>query len=138
MDIKNGIVPTITIGGRVFTDLENLIVLNAEVSGNTQSTFVDKTDTAYQVATGFNLRILAIRATSYSASLSAAILMCYADNSAQNSSSLTNPVLFNQLGYVGALSSLEMSCDFIVPPEKYPFSFGLNSNHIIYCYLEAV
>jgi|GEM_PF-4451342 len=138
MDIKNGVAPTITIGGRVFTDLENLIVLNAQVAANTQSTFVNNNDTDYQVPTGFNLRILAIRAASYSATVSAAILMAYADNNGQNSSSLTNAVLFNQLGYVGGASSLEMSCDFIVPPEKYPFSFGLNSNHIIYCYLEAV
>ena len=60
-----GTIPTITVGGRVFTDLDNLIVLTAYAQTGTAAgaTFREPVaSSGYQVPGGQTLRILAVTA----------------------------------------------------------------------------
>lgn len=88
-------VPSITIGGRVFTDIPNLIILKAIVTAAGQKcTFRLPSGTAgYQVTAAKTLKVLAISAFASNTG-SNSFIIAQSDNDAgwTGSTALTNPV----------------------------------------------
>jgi hypothetical protein len=126
-----GAVEAITVGGRVFTDLDNLKTLFAYVSGvNLNSSLVDQsTGTAYQVPGGKVFKMLALSFSSGGAADS--LTLGYADNNV-GISSTTAFVNHVQLGGGGGFFTpvntgvgagdfeISMGSGMSVPAGKYP------------------
>lgn len=137
-----GTIPSITIGGRVFTDLDNLLILGANMSGNKYWTFAEGNGTGdYQVPVGKTLQVLAVQTVCTTASNGVSILL-YGDNAVDNSSTPpTNPVFqFNNKNSFSAQPGVHsFITDFEVPAGKYIHaldndtsgSFGM----FLFCYL---
>jgi hypothetical protein len=132
-----GNVPTVTMGGRVFTDLDNLIYLSGAVPTGARCTLRKNNGSAgYQVTTGKTMTIYAAvgfpSTTSYGN-----FTLFYADNDVGQSSStaLTNGVYLNGdsasriIFYQANNAStwgIGSPCNFAVPAQKY--SGAENSN----------
>lgn len=125
--------PTMTIGGRVFTDLTNLITLECSASGltNVNCTFRKAfSGSGYTPSGGTAFKCAAMRIQSDSTTaLSGKVL--YADNDVGfiTSTAFTNPVYVNgnsstvgsfldAAQYLGQV--MELGCNFIIPNGKYP------------------
>lgn len=152
MNVSTLPVASLTVGGRVFTDLKNLIVLYCgNAASNTYSTARLPNATAgYEVPGGKTLRISAMRIASFSGTGSGtSIGIGYSDNDAGIDvavGSLTNPVHCGgstgvtivsggrETGYFAA--DREASTNFTVPTGKYLFARGSSLSLIVYGYLE--
>lgn len=89
-----GTIDTLTIDGRVFTDLTTMIRLNAMIASNTKATFRKSNATSgYAVTALKTMTVMAVRVLSDNAA-NEADRMLYADNDLGNSSSgsFTNEV----------------------------------------------
>lgn len=126
--------PSLTIGGRVFTDLKNLIRLNCFATGTStvrSTARLDSASSGYAVPAGKSLRILAARFRNGGGTL-AQVAIGYADNDVgiTASTALTNGVFASGSSTVGttvpaaasvAFAGLaEASLNFVVPTGKYP------------------
>lgn len=127
-------VPTLTIGGRVFTDLTNLIEL-VGIAGNTNGTTLRKPNatSGYTVTAGKTLTIYAVRVVVSSASAGVEIGLGYADNDVgQNTAtSFTNPVSLGGVGNLMTLSTVgifELAPFFQAPSTKFPYVQGLSGS----------
>lgn len=124
--------PSITVGGRVFTDLKNLIVLRTaitNVGGATNGTGRLNTGSAgYQVTAGKTLKIKAVRAFGQTFTAAGGFYVCYSDNDV----GVVSTTAFTNAKYSGNSSSLaiclnvnaigvwyETAFDFDVPATKY-------------------
>ena len=134
---------TLTVGGRVFYDLENLIIISAYASGTSRySTMANKNSSSgYQVPTGKKLVIYALK--HYNSVVLSWFDFGYADNDVgfYTSTVPTNVVSFLNRGnfaieqYSDEGSAGEVSCHFEIPVDKYPCQKGNNSNTInLYAY----
>jgi hypothetical protein len=132
--VPSSAVPTLTIGGRVFTDLTNLIRLNFQTgaANNFCTMRLSNGTSGYQVPVGKTLRIAAIE-WSISAAASAFVDLHYSDNDLgfASATARTNPVLNSGVtdataaGVQGITTAAAGSyytkqCDFTVPAQKYP------------------
>lgn len=125
------IVPSLTVGGRVFTDLTNLIVLNLRVGGvASHVTTARKPGGAagYQVTSGKTLTLYAMRCISQNTSAAEGTLG-YGDNDKGQDAGTTlptNPVTWDgsssnvSINTPGS-STLEVPLLFAVPSQKYVF-----------------
>jgi hypothetical protein len=119
-------IPILTVGGRVFTDLANLIILTGGVggAGNGNSTLRRLGGSAgYTPSVGKTFRALAVRVTF---NVAGSIYLGYADNDAGTNGSTA----FTNLVYVGSniangvmaasVAQSESPVDFTCPNGKYP------------------
>lgn len=147
-------IPTLMVGGRVFTDLANLIILYGYVSGATTTNCSLRKQggsAGYTVTAGKTYTILAVRAYgSYTATVAGSFgYLGYSDNDVGVNSSTAytnakNPGNNGLLGQVGnaALGSnglWEWLCDFQVPATKIPSFTGnggaaINTNVVVFGY----
>lgn len=131
-------VPSLTVGGRVFTDLSNLITLYGYLGSNGKTTF-RKTGavSGYQVTSGKTLTLAAIRCfndTAYTAG--AGFQLFYSDNDTGVASVTvpTNPVYYGNDAANGWIYqaqsgvSLEQILNFPIPSGKYVGGAGGASN----------
>ncbi len=99
MGLIASIRPSITIGGRVFTDLDNLLILSAVVIANTYATAKPNTftSTGYSVPTLTTFDTKAFEVISWDGASNGAAIPGYGDNDVgENSGSEpTNPVYVN-------------------------------------------
>lgn len=125
------VVPSITIGGRVFTDLRNLKVLNGysyNASANYVSLRLPNASAGYAVTTAKTLRITA--GFGYALAASTLGSMCYGDNDVGGSGTTppTNIVYMSGDANFGQLLNLSATSDadkfwvlnFTVPAGKIP------------------
>lgn len=127
-------IPTLTIGGRVFTDLENLVQLKAYVEGTTNVRGTARklnASAGYQVPVGKKFVIKAVRIIPTYASASALYpaTIVYADNDVgvaaatafTNEVDIGGNVLIGQLGTMLSTSFTlqEFVLNFEVPAGKY-------------------
>ena len=131
-----GNIDTLTIGGRVFTDLTNLIILEMTAntgSGVVYSTFrLSNSSSGYQVTSGKTFTIYAIQATSLTST--ARISLGYGNTDVGNDSS-SAPTSFVAEGHlivaaspsaepprmiIGGGSIVNFVANFSIPSLKYP------------------
>ncbi len=150
--------PYLLVGGQLFTDLANLIVLYASASGSAttdKSTFrLPNASSGYQVPASRTLRIYAARARIFATAAGGAgmfnILYGDADVGNAGNTAFTNPVyrggvnINSQIGNKSSVSSpgnamFEEAFLFDVPTGKYPSTQCLDTanpaNIIIFGYL---
>lgn len=131
-----GVIDTLTVGGRVFTDLANLKTLVAQEGASATTvncTFREVgTNTGYVVPGGKTFKLFAISIINVTANLSdsaSAFDLIYADNDVGfgTNTAFTNRVYmggasglvrFASRGLLG--TSLEVSVNFNIPAGKYP------------------
>jgi len=127
-------IPTLTVGGRVFTDLSNLIVLYGYASGTTTiycSLRLATASAGYQVTSGKTLRILALEAHSVYTTAAAAngVLPGYTDDDVGMNSSTVGTNRVSVTAGAGslifppvnsALAYSQMPIDWRIPATKYP------------------
>lgn len=145
-----GIIPSLTVGNRVFTDLTNLITLiglSQGVGGSYSSGRLPNTSAGYAVPAGKQLRIVGVSCHCVTAG---PIAFGYADNDCGSSSNTTptNPVYpasniyAAQIQMATAGNYYERNVNFVVPAGKYVAIHGSNSvsvgNMLVYGYLESV
>lgn len=150
--LVQGLKPTLQIGGRIFTDLSNLIVLTATVKTASRYTTLRKVGASagYQVPVGktFTAHAMRILGTG-SAQMTTGILL-YGDTDVgyDSASAPTNPIFpggFSEVSAVRAMISIvnttyynsaEVSNFFKIIAQKYPciFSDNVNANYLVYGY----
>lgn len=122
-----GTVPNLTVGGRTFTDLSNLIVLYAANQGSTYSTFRKRNSAVgYSVTAGKTLTIYAVRLISFfPTAAGSAIFQSDTDVGFNSASAPTNLVYFggsavSTVVYPPTAAGVsEMAIDFQVASGKY-------------------
>lgn len=142
-----GSIPTATVGGRVYTDLDNLIYLVTGVStGGRYATFRTHNGSAgYQVTTGKTLTISSVVNLS-DTSTAYYSLLCYGDNDVGLDSAAA-PTTVVRLGGLAAgarahltsvgsgnISIPALPLKFQVPATKYPAIYSSNADSIMYAY----
>lgn len=153
-----GTIPTLTIGGRVFTDLENLITLagHASTGGSTESGLKrigPAFSTAYQVPASKALRVLAVKLgiagngvlqldLGYNdAALTAQVAFGALVNPvfASSGTSIRNNSFISAKTSPGVLEQ-DFGEGFLIPAGKYPIASNISTtldvDVQIYCYLE--
>ena len=129
-----GTIPTLTVGGRVLTDLANLIELHGYVDGatNTYGTPRKPGASAGYTPSGANkFRIVAMRVVAHTTTGN--LYLSYGDNDVgvTSASAATNTVYIGadaNLGNIFSAAGLtddpkyayEISVDFLIPNTKYP------------------
>ena len=137
------LVPNLTIAGRTFTNLTNLIILTGPTENavsSSRTTLRKPSESAgYQVTTGKTLIIYAVRLISTAGSFSP--YFAYTDNDVgiAGNTAFTSPVYLAGLSPSSdpfffatsnaAGSTLELALDFKVPSQKY-FSIDSNSSTV--------
>lgn len=125
---NQGVIPSLTVGGRVFTDLSNLIVLYGIAQSASHTTLRKPGGSAgYQVTSGKTLTIYAVECFTVTAAAGAAFQLIYADNDVGvgSATAFTNPVYFagdpnNAFFYNSATgASLQRAIWYPVPATKY-------------------
>lgn len=131
-------IPTLTVGGQVFTDLSNLIVLNAVVSGvgAGNATFrKSNTSAGYQVPASKTFKVMAIEFDVLVAA-SGGFTLLYADNDVtqEAATAFTNPIYpagtpntINRFGTNTASVRLDFPFKFDIPTGKYPGITNFNN-----------
>lgn len=135
---------SLSIGGRVFTDLTNLIVLRAQSVGTAghYNTFRKLNGTAgYQVTAGKTLTILAIKWNNLVASAGAGSTLLYGTNDVGLDSASAPTGATFQFGTSSgtavveidsnATSIHEADCNFQVPAADYPAMYSLGTGQQI-------
>jgi hypothetical protein len=143
---------TLRIGGRIFTDLDNLIQILAIADTTNYTTFRNcSTGAAYQVPGDSTLYLLAARIYVCADACGSSIL--YGDTAVSNTIAPTNPVhhggfaaantnlvYLNDVADGGQLKEpVELAIDFRVPAEKYPCFFangGIRQSCTVFGYLK--
>lgn len=144
-----GTIDSITVGGRVFTDLTNLIILHAGLStGGDFSTFRKASGSAgYQVTAGKTLHIYALDAWANATNVQSSIILLYGDTDVGQTSGSgpTNPVYlagsttyqiadYNN-GTGGGIVYKASALDFPIPSTKYvAYLSGNLSSVVLYGY----
>lgn len=139
-------IPTLTIGGRVFTDLANLktLVGYCAGAGGTNTDFRTMAGAVYVVPASKSFRILAVK---FMIATAGTCLFGYCDNDV-GVGSATAPTngayMINSSGQMlvtpiaNTNIAVEFPFDLIVPTGKYPFASGgggtFNGTVIIYGY----
>jgi len=142
---------TLTVGGRVFTDLKNLILIRAhtQIAGNYSTARQLNSSTGYTPSGANKFRILAVRITLHAASADTQI--GYGDNDVTLSSvAAPTNIVWPTGDPAGAflttsfavsafpLDKYEIALDFLVPNGKYIFNFsGVEASYDIFGYEEA-
>ena len=135
-------IPSIVVGGRVFTDLDNLIILNASVIGTTNTNSTPRLSTGsagYQVTTGKTLKIWAWKMdVTWVTVVSTQVLRIgYQDNDVgmATSTGFTNRVFDANGGGItlGSMATLtqpfqEGLCSLSIPAGKYMGIEALTTN----------
>jgi hypothetical protein len=130
-----GTIPTLTVGGRVYTDLTTLkIVVGMTKSGGVNGTFrVPKATSGYQVTTGKTLTVSSARMLMFvgSGPYNSTILQSDNDVGSATSTAFTNPSYYNGdssnttlfsagTGITGITGLTEVGgIDFAVASQKY-------------------
>ena len=123
-------IPSLTIGGRVFTDLTNLLIFSGPVAGaaNGITTLRRMNASAgYQVTAGKTLYLLAIEINTFTAVATTALSVGYSDTDLGRlvNTAPTNPVYMEGAAGYGfptiATGKIEYGMIFTVPATKYPF-----------------
>lgn len=147
-------IPSVSIGGRVFTDLANLKILGAgfDAATTVNSTFrAPNTSAGYQVPVGKKFVVMAIVVKIYEATATAStigIRLQYSDNDVgmQTSTALTNAVTTfgaTQASSFGSLANTSLGAQFQeaiyfeIPAAKYLTGINISgkaSNALIYGY----
>jgi hypothetical protein len=156
MIIQPTLQDVLTIGGRVITDLANLIQLETQVSNANPTGTARKMagSAGYQVPASKQFRIIAVRLNVAANAASAASpgRLVYSDNDVGLAAGVafTNPVYWGSssaLANLGSLSTVATLAvqefaimDFIVPATKYPGFSGAGGGHYVglFGYEEAV
>ena len=128
----NGIAPSLTVSGRVITDLANLMVLHS--AGDSTNLYATarkgNASAGYQVPVGKQLRIVAAKITTNLSTGNNIAHIGYGDNDIGTGSSSppTNNVRIAGL-YLMAFNlantmqgPIEAACDFVVPAGKYLYT----------------
>lgn len=136
--------PTLTVGGRTYTDLTNLIELSCYAAGNNNCTFRAPNGSAgYAVTTGKTLKIQSFRCfVITSASNTGTGWLLYADNDVgvNTATAFTNGVRYGgsaASGYLASFGSLVSSgyfegpISYSIPAGKYPGIQG-NDTGVVY------
>lgn len=131
-----GTIPTLTVGGWVFTDLDNLIQLYSSMSDQKYWAMVAPNGTGpYQVTVSKTLKIYAAQASARTDSDSESMLL-YGDDVANNSNTPpTNAVfqgasdtVFSSFGFFSPpLGHSSFITRFDIPSQKYPHVLQNNS-----------
>jgi hypothetical protein len=130
MALVPGVRPILEVGGRVFTDLTNLIVLFGSLSGNSNTTLRKPADSAGYTPSGSKTYVM--WALSYKHSAANEAYYGYADNDVGINAApgLTNAMYPGNDGTLARfvyeagtdITSNEMDLGkFVVPNTKYPF-----------------
>ena len=142
-------IPSITIGERVFTDLDNLIELVAATNANTFATFRKAIDgtSGYVVTAGKTFKVHAVRMTDINITTGLAATIGYADDDAGFSSvgAPTTPIYYagdvailpfaGVNGLATEMGNLGYAVKFNIPAGKLPFAkFGSSSPNTIWIY----
>lgn len=125
-----GIRPSLTVGGRVMTDMSNLIVLHARFASGANRYFgacKSNGTAAYQVTAGKTLRIIAARVAVGTAASGGPIALGYSDAAitlAGTAGAPTNPIYNGGSNGVytattGVLGVTEFALNFTIPATKY-------------------
>lgn len=138
-----GTIPTITVGGMVFTDLSTLIVLGTLAGSGNRGTFRNTAaSSGYSVTSGKTLTIWAIDIVSTQPTSDIEVTLAYSDNDVgfASATAFTNPVYefgaTNQFhGLAPAYGSRgSWATKFPVPAAKYPGVLNSNGQASIYAY----
>lgn len=93
-----GTIETVTVGGRVFTDMQNLIILTTGTIGGalngTLRQIGSQSGAGYTPSGANNFRALAVRAVGYTAGTGIELAQSDNDVGIQAATALTNPVYF--------------------------------------------
>lgn len=145
--INNGLAirDSLIIGGRTFTDLDNLIILAGYVVGGNYTTVRELNATAgYEVTAGKTLKILAIENTPVDAGSSVDI--GYGDDDKgvnavssppTNAVPVCGAIANMDFGASGAYIQRQQAINFEVPEGKFPYihiAAAKTSSVMLYCY----
>ena len=127
------------VGGRIFMDFTNILILHAGLDSNSYQTFLTESQTNYQVTGGTQYRISGVRliegvvaATPYA--------IGYGDTAvSQSAAAPTNLVKFaggaGRLGQINAGATvnvgaygIEFSPSWLVPASKYPVLYNVSGS----------
>lgn len=137
-------IPSITIGGRVFTDLKNLLILGGPTGGAVYgiTTCRKQNGTAgYQTTAGKTLRITALEVTVLTAVATSCVSMGYSDTDLGRlvNTAPTNPVYMEGVAGYGFSTSetgiYQYACNFTIPAGKYLFVNGNGNASLTQCRL---
>lgn len=132
MNQNTNMIPSLQVGGRIFTDVKNLITLygNVQGAGNGNSTMrLPGASAGYTPSVGKAFRILAIRFTVTTGGAGARIFPLYANNDVglATGTAFTTGIGPGGSANEAALScttgqnaAIEMALDFLVPNGKFP------------------
>lgn len=121
-----GTIPTLTVAGRVFTDLTTLITLHAIAGGSNYATFrLPNGTSGYQVTTGKTYTVYAAKTYLTAAAGWTSMTIGYGDNDVGQTSAAapTNLVVVGgstTIPLVAAASPAEAPTKFNIPALKYP------------------
>ncbi len=140
---KNTVLPTLTIGERVFTDLTNLKILKTYITTSARySTYKNPDGTAYSVPANKTLKVkaLAVRTSGPAIAIDAKLLYGDTDVGFNSAAAPTNPIytlndsnFFELTGMKGAYnaqvmeSGMEQAVEFSVPTGKFVTSSADNA-----------
>jgi len=141
---------SITVGGRVFTDLPNLILLQgfANTAGNITTPRAGGATAGYVVPSAKTLKIQAVRLVSSTNTISRAYLLYGDTDVGMDSGSLpTTPIYLAGGGIsihslvAGAANAVglsgpgynEIACDWRIPTGKYP-AVGISGGGVVYLF----
>jgi hypothetical protein len=146
MALVPGVRPAIQVGGRVFTDLTNLILIYGRATTTTNSTLRKPNGSSgYTPAAGKTFTVHAVRAIVMAAA-AAGCIIGYADNDIgfSSASALTNPVRIGGASHpfiaMASLTpdmneaALGLSGAFAVPEAKYPFCESSSGDVLVHVY----
>lgn len=136
--------PTITVGGRVFTNIADLIILATVNSTNLYGTFrISSGSSGYQVTSGKTYTVYAIRLFSTTASAWVSQAVGYGDTDVglNSGSPPTNNVqsFGTAIPSVAGTADAEAPMKFAIPAQKYPYIAGTGGTctAVIYGYEAA-
>jgi len=130
--LTKGNAPTITVGGRVFSDLKNLIVIRTRVGvgGNLYGTARSlNASSGYQVPAGKTLRITAVREVGSTLNQAVSIGHGDDDKGMNSAAAPTNAVwqIGDKDGVLGKNTNqygvTEFVTNFTIPTGKYPCAY---------------
>ncbi len=140
MDIIQGSLPSLTVGGRTFTDLTNLQLLLIQCSFAKYSTFRTPAGTPYQVPVGKNFRALCIQVNSSAGSGRSTLGYDTTDRGIDNAS-LTSPAYMggsavaSQLNFSTSWTEFTHLLNFLIPATRYPFIYADVGSGYVSCKL---
>lgn len=136
-----GVIDTLTVGGRVYTDLDNLIQLAGSIGSSSYAGFrLGTSSSGYAVTAGKTLQISSMIFAAVSAGATMAIGYCDNDLGANGSTPPTNPVyiggfvLTSQFNNPVAGTPMDYNFSLDVPAGKFVFMTSQNVTVRIFGY----